>query len=332
MRFRKLVKKYSTPLNLDGHLRNSYVGFGLLGEKLGFLLNGSPETSSTIILAGSGRSGTTWVGDMIASSTGVQQIFEPLIPLWNSKVRTMTGWDRTDPYFREIYLRPGGDYPEWRAHLESILLGKYRNYWTDFQRDSVFPQRYLVKEIRMNLMLGYIIDQFNCPVIYLLRHPCAVINSRLNLPIPWHADVRDILVQEDLVDDYLHDWIQEIEREKDLLGAHAVWWAVENHVALSQLASRPHKVIYYENVMSQSNQMSEEISAWLGLPNIRRKSRVDTTKKSRMTRPESIGASQNILLQEWQNRLSQEDQQRILGWAERLGVTSYSFDVLPRFS
>ncbi len=331
MKFRNLVKKYSTPLMLDDPFRKLYVAFGLLGERLGFLLNGSPEASSTIILAGSGRSGTTWVGDLLAASAGIQQIFEPLIPLWNEQVRELTGWDRTDPYFREIYLRPGGDYPGWRSHLEAILTGKYRNYWTDFQRDAMFPRRFLVKEIRMNLMLGYVIDQFHCPVVYLLRHPCAVINSRLSLPIPWHADVRDILVQEELVEDYLRDWKKEIEQEKDLLGAHAVWWAVENHVALSQLASRPHKIIYYENIVNQPNQILEEISDWLGLPGNRRQSRVDSSKKSRMTRPESIGASQNALLREWQNRLSQEDQQRILGWAERLGVTNYGSDVLPRY-
>ena len=49
------------------------------------LVAGGGTGDTAIFLAGSGRSGTTWLSNIIAAMSGTQEIFEPLHPLWNKE-------------------------------------------------------------------------------------------------------------------------------------------------------------------------------------------------------------------------------------------------------
>jgi len=310
--------------------RQLLVEVMLLGERTKFAILGRPETNMALLLAGSGRSGTTWITELICSLPGVQQIFEPLFPPWNDQVREITGWDMSNPYIRSLYLRANQEYPRWNDLWQRILTGRFRNYWTDYERNAWFPDRFLVKEVRANLMLGYLYRNFQPRMIYILRHPCAVVHSRLALPQPWHADVEDILSQSELVADYLQAWVFEIEQETDLTGAHAVWWAVENHVALQQLKEIPHYLVYYEDLISRPREVLETLLPWLGVEEIPEKAFSLLSQPSRMSN--EIAAYQNIndRLSHWKNRLSGEDQERVLSWAGRLGLTMYDESPFPK--
>lgn len=329
-KLRHVAKRIAEPLGLDDFIRQTVVEILLSGERLKFAINGRPPTSTTILLAGSGRSGTTWITDVLCALPGIQQIFEPLFPPWNPEVRALTGWDSTDPYFRAHYLRPDATAPQWESLLFRVLAGQIRNYWTDYYRTSFLPERFLIKEVRANLMLGYIYRRF-CPrLVYIMRHPCAVIHSRLSAPEPWHADVDDILHQEELVDDYLHPWLEQIQQERDLLGAHAVWWAVENCVALDQLKRVPHFLVYYEDLVLHPHQVLEKLFQWLGYPRCPQEVDALLNRPSRMTHADRNSQSNAERLARWQHQLSSRDQQRILAWTQRLGLEMYDRDTLPR--
>lgn len=84
-------------------------------------------SSETIIVAGSGRSGTTWLG--------------------------------LRPYFS-----PDKDYPEWRPFIEKVLSGKIENELIDYDKHrmnaSKTPKGILLKQIRANGMLAWIDEIF----------------------------------------------------------------------------------------------------------------------------------------------------------------------------
>lgn len=162
-----------------------------------------------------------------------------------------------------------------------------------------------------------------------MRHPCAVVHSRLNLQTPWHANVKDILSQEDLVEDFLHEWVGDIEKEKDLLGAHAVWWAVENFVALHELSSRAHMRVYYESAVLHPGQVADEVLNWLNLDHSVHKTLQAASAYSRMTRSESVNIPKEDHFWEWRKKMSNVDQNRILTWVQKLGIPDYSHHVLP---
>jgi Sulfotransferase family len=303
------------------------AGSQILVERLGLVFAGRPDPSANILLAGSGRSGTTWLMNVLASVPGTQKIFEPLHPS-TPEVAALTGWvDDGISRVRLRYLRPKGQYPEWEGFLARLLSGRVRTAWTDYSwRSSYLPRRFVIKDIRANLMLGHIHENFKSRIVYLIRHPCAVIHSRLRNG--WRADVADLLCQEELVEDYLRPWIGEIEREKDAVGAHAVWWAVENALALHELEGRPHYRETYEDLSLEPYQRVQGLLRWLGLENA-------SISDAAIQQPAWDGSltpsyqTSSERLASWQKYLAEEEQHRILDWAYRLGILLYDEGALP---
>jgi hypothetical protein len=104
---------------------------------------------------------------------------------------------------------------------------------------QLLPDRYLIKEIRANLMLGYIHDHFQPRIIHVLRHPCAVVASRTRLD--WRVNLGDLLQQEDLLEDELAGLAGDIGRARsDCVASHAIGWAVESRVAGRQIREPSH--------------------------------------------------------------------------------------------
>lgn len=307
-------------------IKSSLVEIQRSGERIKFMVKGEPDPSSAILLVGSGRSGTTWISNVLSRSPGIQQIFEPLNPVWDEETRNLTRWHPIRLHPRSYYIRPSEESPQWKDFLERILKGQVRSLWTDPDRTSFFPNRFLIKSIRANLMLGYIYDNFKPKIIYVTRHPCATIYSRLALG--WQADVNDILHQEELVEDFLHPWVKYIEKEKDNLGGHAVWWAIENSIAKLHLESRCHLHITYEQLCMQSENKFSDIFLWLGIQEPADYRKI-LNRPSRQSRKEVKYQSTLGRLWTWSKHLSSEDQKRILVWADRMGATNYDESFLP---
>ena len=77
-------------------------------------------------MAGSGRSGTTWVGNVLASCRGGVPVFEPLkrsrcpaVPLSAEAAE-----------FPGRYLRLNAAHEDWRRYFEQVLSGRIANIWT----------------------------------------------------------------------------------------------------------------------------------------------------------------------------------------------------------
>ncbi|MCO6453093.1 MAG: sulfotransferase [Caldilineales bacterium] len=296
-----------------------------LGEHAKFAVKGRPDPSAAIVLASSGRSGSTWLADILSALPGVQQIFEPFHPEASAVYRRLSGWDGDQgPVYLRAYLRPDEPQPEWHALLADVLSGRVRNYRSDYARTSYFPDRFLVKFIRANLMLGFIYENFRPAIIFLVRHPCAVVYSRLHrVRTPWHADVKHLLRQEKLVEDYLRPWLTQIEAETDLLGAHALWWAVESRVAMDDLSTRPHQFIYYEALVREPKVELNRILPALGYTDAQIPAKV-LTQTSRVTT-----GGQTPTIAAWQRDFTPAEQSRILTWAERFDIPWYDDQPLP---
>jgi hypothetical protein len=324
MNIRSALKPMVETLGLKPALQRGFFETGLLGERLQFLFRSRPDPSHAILLAGSGRSGTTWLADLLCSVPGVQQIFEPL--------REIHRWLPADApaYPKTSYLRPDGQYPHWHALLYRVLTGQSRTYWTDTARTSFFPKRYLIKEVRANLMLGYIHDHFHPHIAYLSRHPCAVVASRIGLG--WRVDLDNLLCQEELIEDHLSPWVGRIEQAKtNPVASHAIWLAVESRVAMLHLSTRPHYHSYYEHLVLRPEESLRTIFIRLGLDTgripegkIKRNSRT-TWRERYANHPKET----EYALSNWKVQLSREDQRAILDWAHRLEVTCYTDRTLP---
>lgn len=127
----------------------------------------------TVFLAGVGRSGTTWVQEIINSRNDFRVIFEPF---HQQKVDLPGDWNPKQ------YLRYNDQRDKFLKTAACILSGNIKNKWTDQFNRKIIARKRLIKAIRSNLVLKWI--KYNFPeisLILLLRHPCAVANSKLKV-------------------------------------------------------------------------------------------------------------------------------------------------------
>lgn len=280
----------------------------------------SYDPSRTIILAGSGRSGTTWVGNIIAANPGFQVIFEP------SDFRRVPE-AACLPLFP--YARLEGAYPHWEIFFRDVLSGRVRNSWTDREGKRWWARRFLIKEIRANLMLGWIDRTFHPKIVYMTRHPCAVVLSRMKLKWETHLDV--FIDQKQLVADYLDPFMGIIRGARTDFQKQAVMWCVENLVPLRQLPNHPWVFCTYEHLYCSPEVETRRILAELGLRHTWFTQRA-IKRISVVTRPDSsVQSGQNPLV-EWQNELSHADIADILAIIHAFGITLYGPGPMPDHS
>jgi hypothetical protein len=221
----------------------------------GFYLDlGKGDHRSSVFLAGTGRSGTTWLSDVVNHGGGYRYVFEPFHP---GKVDAFA-------HFRpRQYLRPDDRREEFVGPARRVLTGKLRDPWIDRFHRGFLPRRRLIKDIRANLLLGWIKANFpGTPIILLLRHPCAVVASRLALG--WKDNLFETMEQEDLVEDYLLPMETRIRAARDNFERHLFLWSIDNYVPLMQFGPGEIHLAFYEHLLAHPKEELRRLFAFLG--------------------------------------------------------------------
>jgi hypothetical protein len=239
------------------------------------------DCRSTVLVAGSGRGGTTWLAEMINFDNRYRFMFEPFYP---ARVPVSSA-------FREFqYLRANEDSPGHLAAADAILAGRVQNAWVDTYNRKFRAKERLIKEIRANLFLAWIRRHFrHIPIVLLLRHPFAVAYSRLQEN--WSAPIEQAFFSQPLlVTDYLEKLpfpagMSRFER-------HVFWWCIETLVPLTQLLPEEILVVTYEECIANPVPILRRIFEHIGRP-------YDTGVLSVLKRP-SAEARRNI----WSRNIS----------------------------
>ena len=212
------------------------------------------DLGSTVFLAGSGRSGTTWVGDVIAAQGPYRVMFEPFQP----GGAALPGWHVQE------YVRPADRDPRHLRPAAAILTGKVRGVWVDTYNRRFLCRRRLIKEVRANLFLKWLHEAFPAVrIVFMLRHPCAVASSRVQLGW-WRRDYEDLLTQSDLVTDHLAPYADDLRAAQDPFERQVWLWCVENLVALSQLQPGDALPVFYEHLCVEPEREFRRVLAFAG--------------------------------------------------------------------
>ena len=216
----------------------------------------SPETLTMV--CGSGRSGTTWVGDVVAAKTRSRVMFEPFLLSEGGEFQLLTGRrgildSRKE---RPKYLPESIDSNSKEMQdIGQILFADHQIPWVDQELKSGFYPRRLIKGIRSNLFLGAILKTWpQIKILYLIRSPFDVVKSmlaaeRAGWGFAWRAE--DILTEASLVDEWLAPFVPNIARAHSLPELLAIRWCIENLVAVSQLRHQSNAMIVaYESLRS----------------------------------------------------------------------------------
>jgi Sulfotransferase family len=300
------------------------------------------QTIPPVFVAGSGRSGTTWIGDIISSCSGCIPVFEPL----HRKVPQVPRWG-VNSGLPGAYLRPGESYPQWEAFFDALFAGRISNCWTrqdwvsvpkalgrwrlaerigfriakiQFQSRHMRGNRYVIKEIRANLMLDWLTSRTDARIVYVIRHPCAVIASRMSRiqqeELDWVVDLDEILCQTSLMRDYLEPFRKTMREGSTPLRRQAILWCVENLVPLLQARSRDWLLFCYEEFVSDQNEAFKRVFQSLGLEPT---SRTEWTKNRVVSNPTHDLSTPRP----WYAPLTEAEGEEVLRVCEEFGVTLY---------
>jgi hypothetical protein len=204
-------------------------------------LNHDPGRS--LLLVGSGRSGTTWLAEVITAALHCRLVYEPL------RVKSVP-WAR--PVQRGQYVPSGEEAdPAVAEVIDRILTGHIRNRFADKYNTVHFPVRRLVKEVRITNLLPWIVRRYpTTPVVYLLRHPVPTAWSVTALG--WPEKLEEFLAQEPLLQGPLapfHALIHEAAESRDPFQRIILQWCLENLVPTRMLDAQRVHVAFYEDMV-----------------------------------------------------------------------------------
>lgn len=295
-----------------------------LVSRLGVGWETNHEIANTVFLAGSGRSGTTWISEIINADLSFRYIFEPF------NCRKTAEW--RDYEFQQYFPRDHDD-RHALAMAERILSGRVRNAWVDSQNRALIARRRLVKDIRTNLMLGWLKAHFPAMALVLLvRDPLAVIASRQRLGWGPPMGLERLRRMPGLVEEHLEPLMHFIEcQAQDEFAMQVVNWCIEHLVPLRQLRPGEYQLVSYEAMVADPTAAIGPLFEYLGLStgprHIAQLSRPSATASAQRRQGASARASA-----EPRHGISRPERAKAEEIVQRFGLSELAAgSVVPRF-
>jgi len=211
---------------------------------------------SSLLVAGSARSGTTWLADVLNRDKDWRIMYEPF---------NKTFVQEALPFKRRQYLRPDCIEAQYVDGAQQIFSGALRNSWVDRTNRRFLYRKRIIKEVSANLMLRWINELFSeMPTVFIIRHPCAVALSRVH--VGFGDPTQDWLTQPHLLEDHLAPFAELIRSKMSDFDRHVVNWCVENYVPLRQFRAGQLCVVFYEDLCVEPSAALSQIAEFLGRP------------------------------------------------------------------
>jgi len=199
-----------------------------------------------ILVTGSHRSGTTWVGIMIAEAPSVFYIFEPFnisyprpgicnaeFKYWFTYITRENESDFYRPIKNTIELKY--DLVGALKSIKSVRdLRNVQKEYMSFLKHRLKGSRPIVKDPMAFFSSEWLAERFNMDVVVLIRHPAAFISSikKLNWPHPFSH----FLEQPLLMKEHLYPFEVEIRdyanRELDIIDQGILLWKLIHHTII----------------------------------------------------------------------------------------------------
>lgn len=308
--------------------------------------------TSMRLIAGSGRSGTTWVQDVLADANDLRPIFEPLHPRVNEMGRK----------YAHRMLTADMDCPGLKQFMDEACAGKRDRMWMIYRRQWRWllppPARWasgqggaiaawhwnklfnefgslraasqrsapLVKDIRLNLMLGWLTRHCDCKAVLVVRHPGAVLESELRGQ--WHADV--------VLDSYRNDatllkhsggrYGTLLTRKLSPVEALTARWVIENQLPVERAAEDGVTIVFYERLKFAPQWEWPRICRALDLVNVPGEAELARPSQQSAYKDSLAAGASDSRQPGWMKRLAGEQRKQIQGVLDEVGFTLYSMD------
>ncbi|MCK5535978.1 MAG: sulfotransferase domain-containing protein [Bacteroidales bacterium] len=172
------------------------------------------KKNKPLLITGSHRSGSTWIGKVIEQSDKFLYLNEPTSP------NTIPGSVESIEYWFQYIKNDDTQIIEDLSTLNKNALNKNR--------------RALFKDPLAFFSINTFIEKLDTDVLISVRHPAAFVSSLKRLG--WSHDFNHFLEQKELMETYLYPFENEIQEfaknEKDIIDQGILLWNIINHNTL----------------------------------------------------------------------------------------------------
>lgn len=167
-------------------------------------------------------------------------------------------------------------------------------------------------------------------MVLLVRHPCAVVASRMDLK--WPTFIPQHLSQPALMEDHLEPLRSHIEGAKSEFEKHVFTWCIQHYVPLRQLARGDVHVMFYENLCVDTTREIERLFVFLGRRFSQRAVRSAALPSTSNWRNTAVSQTDGAeLARGWQRRIGTEQARQAVKILELFGLdTIYDESPFPR--
>ena len=290
------------------------------------------QRNNPILITGIHRSGTTWIGKMIAESPDVAYVSEPLnrwhrsgvfqanVKYWYTYIHDENEDDFL-PAYKEIMMYK---YHLW-AEIKSIRSRKdFFRMWRDYYRmwhGRIRHARILFKDPFAIFSLPWFAQRLGCKIVIMIRHPAGFVSSLNRLG--WGFDLNDLLSQSCLMKNILNPFKGEINfvlnSKSDIITQASLLWKIVYSVVLDYRKNFPE--FYYlrhEDISRQPLDEFRKLFSYLDVDysqqirsNIIKSSASRNPKELSVNRVHAVRLDSKSNLENWKQRLSREEILRI---------------------
>jgi len=218
--------------------------------------------SVPILVTGAHRTGTTWVGKMLAVSPRVAYISEPLnvchrpgvlrapVSKWYTLVCEENEADYLLAFQDMLSFRYGLGHEIRSLRSSKDLLRMGRDY-SIFFRGRLLDQRPLIKDPFAVFSAPWFSERLGCRVIITVRHPAGFVSSLMRLS--WPFDINDLLDQPLLMTAYLEADRASMEAlaSEDTIGQAALLWRMVYRVVARMMKLHPSFIVVRHEDLSR---------------------------------------------------------------------------------
>jgi len=279
--------------------------------------------SKVLIIAGSPRSGTTWLGDLISNIPKSIVLFEPL---------HLDKYPRAKEYEFEwrTYINSNSDNPKAKEFFEDLFNCRFVNSWItrEVPVSNLFDIQYFIfKFVRANMLIDWLNNNFYIKKpVFIIRHPCAVVSSQLRLK--QFSKVGNAIMSNNYYEDFPlnKDKIKKYKKSEEILAAR---WCQENYVPLINNNSSI-LLVTYENLLNNPEEEIKKIfNKWkIEIP----KHIYNMFSISSSTTHRDIDHNDKFsILSRWQNELEKTQKINILNVVKDFGMDFYTEELEPDY-
>lgn len=296
-----------------------------------------------ILVTGAHRSGTTWVGKMLAANPDAAYISEPLNVLHRRGVyrAEVKHWYQYITAENEAnYLPAFQQLLNFRYHLFAELgsLRSQKDFLrmgrdlSIFMKGKLLGQRALLKDPFAVFSTPWFAQKLNCKIVITIRHPGGFASSLKRLD--WRFDFRDLLDQPMLMRDHLEADRAEMESmpADDIVGQSALLWRmIYRSVHATRQWFPDFKVVRHEDLSLDPVAEYKSLYGSLGLTfdekvrdTILNSSSSENPTELSKKKVHSVKLDSRANMSNWKKRLTPEEITRIRKLTEDVSHLFYS--------